>query len=93
MRGHRARAGMEGLESESVYLSAHAQDPVPAMSAFDAWITSGATHRCGCGETYTDSDGGCDTVWECSRCDEYIDCEGEHPDERATRCEACEGVR
>ena len=57
--------------------------------SFDAWITGGATHDCGCGVRYTDADGGCSTVWPCADCEADIDCEGEHPDERVTRCEAC----
>jgi hypothetical protein len=59
---------------------------------FDAWITSGATHDCGCGARYTDADGGCSTVWECADCDTDIDCEGEHPDDRETICEGCKAA-
>jgi hypothetical protein len=55
----------------------------------ERWITMGATHRCGCGETYTDSDGGCEKTWDCSVCEDPIQCDGEHPDDRATLCRPC----
>jgi hypothetical protein len=58
--------------------------------SMERWITMGATHRCGCGETYTDSDGGCEKTWDCSHCGEDIDCEGEAPDDAARRCDGCE---
>jgi hypothetical protein len=60
------------------------------MSDLDRWITTGTAHRCGCGETYTDSDGGCSTTWECAGCQDEINCEGEQPSGRQDRCVECE---
>lgn len=56
------------------------------MSAYDDWRCHGNRHKCVCGSTWTDSDGG-PCHWEC-KCGKVVDedsCHKKHTD----YCEEC----